>query len=153
MASGPGFEARIARLVADGTLSAAEADTVLTMPGPEFVAPLYAFLASIAAAHLTGRLFRARGNTVEVFPVPSRNRSPSGRWRLARRPMPSWWCLLGGSARADLRYVVEAVELGQHLVEIHVQAVVGIDVAGPDSAGPVDRRRWPAPGGPSCHRR
>jgi NAD(P)-dependent dehydrogenase (short-subunit alcohol dehydrogenase family) len=70
MASGPGFEARIAKLVADGTLSTAEADAVLTMPGPEFVAPLYAYLASDAAAHLTGRLFRARGNAVEVFPVP-----------------------------------------------------------------------------------
>jgi NAD(P)-dependent dehydrogenase (short-subunit alcohol dehydrogenase family) len=73
MASGPGFEARIAKLVAEGTLAPAEADAVLTMPGPEFVAPLYTFLASPAAARVTGRLFRARGNTIEVFlrPEPS----------------------------------------------------------------------------------
>jgi NAD(P)-dependent dehydrogenase (short-subunit alcohol dehydrogenase family) len=71
MASGPGFEKRIEKLVREGTLSAEEADAVLTMPGPEFVAPLYAFLASDAAAGITGRLFRARGNTVEVFPTPS----------------------------------------------------------------------------------
>jgi NAD(P)-dependent dehydrogenase (short-subunit alcohol dehydrogenase family) len=70
MASGPGFEARIAKLVAEGTLSAEEADAVLTMPGPEFVAPLYAFLVSDAAEGITGRLFRARGNSIEVFPLP-----------------------------------------------------------------------------------
>jgi NAD(P)-dependent dehydrogenase (short-subunit alcohol dehydrogenase family) len=70
MASGPGFEARIAKLVAEGKLSAEEADAVLTMPGPEFVAPLYAYLVSDAAQAVTGRLFRARGNTIEVFPLP-----------------------------------------------------------------------------------
>lgn len=71
MASGPGFERRIAALVAEGTLSPAEAEAVLTMPGPEFVAPLYTFLLSDAAVGITGRLFRARGGTVEVFPTPA----------------------------------------------------------------------------------
>jgi NAD(P)-dependent dehydrogenase (short-subunit alcohol dehydrogenase family) len=71
MASGPGFEARIDKLVRAGTLSVEEADAVLTMPGPEFVAPLYVFLASDAAEGITGRLFRARGTTIEVFPLPS----------------------------------------------------------------------------------
>jgi NAD(P)-dependent dehydrogenase (short-subunit alcohol dehydrogenase family) len=70
MASGPGFERRIAKLVEQGTLSAEEAHEVLTMPGPEFVAPLYAFLASDAATHLTGHLFRARGGLLESFPLP-----------------------------------------------------------------------------------
>ena len=71
MASGPGFEARIESLVRSGTLSAEEAEAVRTMPGPEFVAPLYAYLVSDAAAGITGRLFRARGNAVEVFPEPA----------------------------------------------------------------------------------
>ena len=70
MASGAGFEARIAKLVAEGTLSPAEADAVLTMPGPEFVAPLYTFLASHAAARLTGRLFRAAGEPDRGVPRP-----------------------------------------------------------------------------------
>ncbi len=70
MASGPGFEKRIAVLVERGTLSPEEAHEVLTMPGPEFVAPLYAFLASDSATGITGRLFRARGGTIEVFPLP-----------------------------------------------------------------------------------
>ena len=71
MASGAGFEARITKLVAEGTLSPDEADAVLTMPGPEYVAPLYAYLVSDAAAGVTGRLFRARGNSIEVFPIPA----------------------------------------------------------------------------------
>jgi NAD(P)-dependent dehydrogenase (short-subunit alcohol dehydrogenase family) len=70
MASGEGFERRIAKLVEEGALSAAEADAVLTMPGPEIVAPLYTFLASDAAVGVTGRLFRARGGLLEVFPAP-----------------------------------------------------------------------------------
>ncbi len=70
MASGPGFEARIAKLVADGTLAPREAEAVLAMPGPEFVAPLYVFLGSDDAAGIEGRLFRARGGTVEVFALP-----------------------------------------------------------------------------------
>ena len=70
MASGPGFEARIEKLVSDGTLDPAEGAAVLAMPGPEYVAPLYAFLASDDAAGITGRLFRARGNTVEVVAQP-----------------------------------------------------------------------------------
>jgi hypothetical protein len=52
-------------------LSADEAEAVLTMPGPEFVAPLYSFLASDAAAGITGRLFRSRGGLLEVFPAPA----------------------------------------------------------------------------------
>lgn len=80
MASGEGFERRITKLVEEGTLSPEEAEAVLTMPGPEFVAPLYTFLASDAAAGVTGRLFRARGGLLEVFPPP-------GPERLADRPV------------------------------------------------------------------
>lgn len=80
MASGEGFRRRIAKLVEEGTLSPEEADAVLTMPGPEFVAPLYTFLASDAAAGVTGRLFRARGGLLEVYPTP-------GPETLADRPV------------------------------------------------------------------
>jgi NAD(P)-dependent dehydrogenase (short-subunit alcohol dehydrogenase family) len=80
MASGEGFQRRIARLVEEGTLSVEEADAVLTMPGPEFVAPLYTYLASDAAVGITGRLFRARGGLLEVYPAP-------GPETLADRPV------------------------------------------------------------------
>lgn len=71
MASGAAFDARIAELVRRGTLDHDEAEAVRTMPGPEFVAPLYVFLASDAARGITGQVWRARGNLVEHVPAPS----------------------------------------------------------------------------------
>lgn len=70
MATGDAFERRIEALVSSGALAPAEAEAVRSMPGPEFVAPLYVYLASDASAPITGRLFRARGNSVAVQPIP-----------------------------------------------------------------------------------
>ena len=64
MASGEGFERRIAKLVEEGTLSGEEAEAVLTMPGPEFVAPLYTFLASDAATAAIGSRASADSNAL-----------------------------------------------------------------------------------------
>ena len=64
---------------------------MLTMPGPEFVAPLYAFLASDDAVGITGRLFRARGNTVEVFPLPEPRPVADRPVAAGPGPTTSWW--------------------------------------------------------------
>ncbi len=70
MATGEAFERRIDAVVASGALSPDEAAAVRAMPGPEFVAPSFVYLASDASAPITGRLLRARGNSVEVQPIP-----------------------------------------------------------------------------------
>jgi 3-oxoacyl-[acyl-carrier protein] reductase len=64
LSTGPAYEARIRDLHARGILSDALRDASLEPPGPEHVAPLYAFLASERARPLTGRLFTAAGGYV-----------------------------------------------------------------------------------------
>ena len=70
MASGPDFERRITALYEQGVLSSAARDAALSIAGPEYVAPAYAYLASDAAAGITGQMFRVSGNLVQHWPIP-----------------------------------------------------------------------------------
>lgn len=67
LSSGDEYERHIERLHARGLVSDGVRTASLAAPGPEHVAPLYAWLASDAAAGVTGRLFSASGGYVGVF--------------------------------------------------------------------------------------
>jgi NAD(P)-dependent dehydrogenase (short-subunit alcohol dehydrogenase family) len=70
IASGAGYEAKIAELEARGVLDADLARHSLNAPPPEGCAALYAFLCSDAAQAITGEIFSATGPYVGVFPKP-----------------------------------------------------------------------------------
>jgi NAD(P)-dependent dehydrogenase (short-subunit alcohol dehydrogenase family) len=88
LSSGPDYERHIERLHARGLLSDGVRSASLTAPGPEHIAPLYAFLASDAAAGVSGRLFSASGGYVGEFSpqaeslVAFRDVAASGAWPL-----------------------------------------------------------------------
>lgn len=71
LSTGPEFEAQIAALQRRGLLDDISAQGALDAAGPEYVAPLYAYLAGDAAAAITGRIFIAAGGFVGEFPRPT----------------------------------------------------------------------------------
>lgn len=66
LSAGPDYEAKIHDLHARGLLGDLQRDGSLAPQGPEFVAPLYAFLAGEGARHITGRIFSVAGGYVGV---------------------------------------------------------------------------------------
>jgi NAD(P)-dependent dehydrogenase (short-subunit alcohol dehydrogenase family) len=64
LSTGPAYEAKIRELHARGIISDLQRDASLHPGEPEFVAPLYAVLASDLARDVTGRLFTAAGGYV-----------------------------------------------------------------------------------------
>lgn len=70
MSTGSEYENKIMDLNQRGLLSDADRDKALKVAGPELVAPMYAFLLSDAASHLTGQIYRVTGNYVALCPKP-----------------------------------------------------------------------------------
>jgi len=87
LSSGPEYERHIEQLHARGLVSDGVRAASLSAPGPEHVAPLYAFLASDAAAGITGRLFSASGGYVGVF-APARESLLAYRDAASQGPWP-----------------------------------------------------------------
>jgi len=72
LSTGPDYEAKIRDLHARGILGELQRDGSLAPHGPEFVGPLYAYLASDFARDITGRIFTAAGGYVGIH-------SPAGK--------------------------------------------------------------------------
>lgn len=70
MSTGEQYEKQIWALYERGALTEAMRDASLRVAGPEFVAPMYAWLAGPGSAHVTGRVFSVTGNSVGMFPTP-----------------------------------------------------------------------------------
>jgi 3-oxoacyl-[acyl-carrier protein] reductase len=70
LSSGPDYEATIASLHERGVLGDDMRDASLGVAPAEFVAPIYAFLASAASAPITGTVFSASGMYVGRFGAP-----------------------------------------------------------------------------------
>ncbi|MCV7247252.1 SDR family NAD(P)-dependent oxidoreductase [Mycobacterium koreense] len=71
LSTGPDYEAHIAELNRRGLLDDISAQGALDAAGPEYAAALYAYLATDAAAAITGRIFIAAGGFVGEFPRPT----------------------------------------------------------------------------------
>ncbi len=63
---GPGYERKIADLHARGILDDITRDASLSPAAPEYVGPIYVFLASVLSEGITGRVFSAAGGYVGV---------------------------------------------------------------------------------------
>ncbi len=89
LSTGPAYEAKIRDLHARGIMSELQRDASLHPSEPEFVGPLYAFLASDLARRVTGRLFTAAGGYVGLHEIGRREtllafREPAeGPWPVA----------------------------------------------------------------------
>lgn len=70
MSTGEQYEKQIWALYERGALTETMRDASLRVAGPEFVAPMYAWLAGPGSAHITGQVFSATGNSVGRFPTP-----------------------------------------------------------------------------------
>ncbi len=71
MCAGPEYEKHIADLNRRGMLDEVSMRGSLDAAPPEFVAPLYVYLASDLADHVTGQTFAAAGGFVGRFPRPA----------------------------------------------------------------------------------
>jgi NAD(P)-dependent dehydrogenase (short-subunit alcohol dehydrogenase family) len=73
LSTGPEYEAHIIELNARGLLDELSMQAALDAPPREYVAPMYAYLASDLAKHVTGQIFIAAGGFVGRFnrPTPS----------------------------------------------------------------------------------
>ncbi|WP_235216047.1 SDR family NAD(P)-dependent oxidoreductase [Mycobacterium kyorinense] len=71
LSSGPGYEAHIKDLHRRGLLDEAGMHGSLDVAPPDYVAPLYAYLASDLAAQVTGGIFVASGGFVGRYPRPT----------------------------------------------------------------------------------
>ena len=67
MSTGPDYEARIDELCRRGILDESLREASLNPAPPEYLAPVYAFLASDLSAAISGRLFSAAGGYVGEF--------------------------------------------------------------------------------------
>lgn len=70
MSTGEQYEAQIWALFERGALTEAMRDASLRVAGPEFVAPMYAWLAGPGSVGVTGQVFSVTGNHVGRFPAP-----------------------------------------------------------------------------------
>jgi NAD(P)-dependent dehydrogenase (short-subunit alcohol dehydrogenase family) len=70
LSSGPEYERQIWDLYERGVLTEAMRDASLRVAGPEFVAPMYVWLAGPGSVHVTGQVFSVTGNFVGRFPKP-----------------------------------------------------------------------------------
>lgn len=71
LSTGPEYETHIAELNRRGLLDDVSMQGALDAAPPEYVAPLYTYLASDLAADVTGRIFIAAGGFVGEFPRPA----------------------------------------------------------------------------------
>ena len=73
LSTGAEYEAHIIGLNARGLLDEVSMQAALDAPPPEYVAPMYAYLASDLARDVTGQIFIAAGGFVGRFdrPTPS----------------------------------------------------------------------------------
>ena len=89
LSSGPDYELHIESLRRRGMLNDLSADAALAPAPPEYVAPLYAYLAGPVSTSLTGQIFVAAGGFVGRFDRPSptplayRDHRDSPPWTLA----------------------------------------------------------------------
>jgi NAD(P)-dependent dehydrogenase (short-subunit alcohol dehydrogenase family) len=89
LSTGAEYEAHILGLHERGLLDEASTQAALDAPPPEFVAPMYAYLASDLAKDVTGQIFIAAGGFVGRFdrPAPSllgyRDHQASPPWSVA----------------------------------------------------------------------
>ncbi len=70
LSSGPDYVALIEDLTQRGLLDVALKESALNPAPPEFVAPLYAFLASDLAQHINGKIFSGAGGYVGLLREP-----------------------------------------------------------------------------------
>ncbi len=71
LSSGPDYEAHVRELNRRGMLDDASMHASLDAAPPEYVAPMYAYLASDLAEHITGETFVAAGGFVGQLPRPT----------------------------------------------------------------------------------
>ena len=71
LSTGPDYEDQIETLRSRGMLDEVSAAGALDAAGPEYVAPMYAFLAADMSADITGQIFIAAGGFVGRFNRPS----------------------------------------------------------------------------------
>lgn len=88
MSTGDQYEKQIWALYERGALTETMRDASLRVAGPEFVAPMYAWLAGPASSHVTGRVFSVTGNSVGILPTPrettvAERPNADGPWALA----------------------------------------------------------------------
>jgi NAD(P)-dependent dehydrogenase (short-subunit alcohol dehydrogenase family) len=69
LSTGAGYEAHIRDLFERGLLDEFTRDAALDPAPPEYVAPLYAYLASDLAAGITGQIYSAAGGFIGKYPV------------------------------------------------------------------------------------
>lgn len=69
LSTGPEYEAHINDLFERGLLDAGIRDAALDPAPPEYVAPLYAYLASDLAAGITGQIYSAAGGFIGKYPA------------------------------------------------------------------------------------
>ena len=88
MSTGPDYEARIDELCRRGILDESLREVSLNPAPPEYLAPVYAFLASDLSAAITGRLYSAAGGYVGEFSaleermLAYKDHHDGGRWEL-----------------------------------------------------------------------
>ena len=70
MSTGDQYETQIWALYERGALTEAMREASLRVAGPEFVAPMYAWLVGPGSVGITGRVFSVTGNSVGLFPKP-----------------------------------------------------------------------------------
>lgn len=68
LSTGPGYEAQINSLFDRGLLDAGIRDAALDPAPPDYVAPLYAYLASDLSAPITGQIYSAAGGFIGKYP-------------------------------------------------------------------------------------
>lgn len=88
MSTGDQYETQIWALYERGALTEAMRDASLRVAGPEFVAPMYAWLVGPSSEGITGRVFSVTGNSVGLFPKPrettlAERPNADGPWSLA----------------------------------------------------------------------
>lgn len=73
-----GFQQRLKT----GMMTQAQYDAAINMPGPEFVAPVVAYLVREASGTINGQIFGAEGGRISIFPEPALARSifKIGKW-------------------------------------------------------------------------
>ena len=71
LSTGTEYEAHIVGLNRRGLLDEVSTQTALDAPPPEYAAPIYAYLASVLAKDITGRIFIAAGGFVGEFARPT----------------------------------------------------------------------------------
>lgn len=69
LSTGPEYEAHINELFERGLLDAGTRDAALDPAPPEYVAPLYTYLASDLAAGITGQIYSAAGGFIGRYPA------------------------------------------------------------------------------------